>query len=338
MVLAVDGITKMGPWVDAHVHLQAATWFKTAMFPRRTKLNRRRQTVAPASPRESSQSPNDPRFAPSVMEQAALLVQEMDAAGIDIGIVQAIDWDYTGEKINGTHWDHLLELKAVQEAFPGRFLLFCGIDPRRGKEGLALLERAVKELGVVGVGEFMPHWGFRPDDRALCYDLYAKCSELNLPLATNCSIIGSSHVSYYCDPIYFEQVAYDFPDMNICLTSMGIPHWVETAIGLATVKHNIYVDFADWQAPLWSDPIGHFLTIVRRLMDSGARRKAIFGSDWPVYAQTWTEQRWVQVLTERPKEYNIHFTDEELNLIFSENVQDFLDLNLPHDVGRRTFA
>lgn len=319
-----------GPRIDSHVHLFASSWFTSPVFERLAKTRRRRNAAATISPMFTSPEHQSAAVravtAPTAEAQARQLVVEMDAAGIDIACVMAMDFDMSGGKLALPHWEQLVQLADLQKVFPDRFLLFCGIDPRRGKEGVALFERAVKELRCVGL-KLLPHWGFYPNDREVCYPLYEKCVEFGVPVTSNCSALPSSHVSRYCHPLLFEEVARDFPEMNICLAHCGAPYWHEYALGLAQAKHNVYVDVGDWQG---TDDysIRRYLQLIRRAMDTTARHKIMFASDWPVFRGTYDEKGWVQLVSTRAPEFGFTFTDEELRLLFTENAQDFLDLDL----------
>jgi len=328
-------IKKTGPWVDNHLHLFVGSWFRGNVFEARTKTKRRRQLAKPLPTYYDADRQNPAlrqgalRLAASqsLEEKAELLVAEMDAAGLDKAILMAMDWDMTGEKLAVSHWDQLVQLAAVRDKHPGRFLIFCGMDLRRGKEGLPLFERAVKELGCVGL-KLLPHWGFYPNDKEMCYPYYERCVEWNIPVTSNCSSLGSSHVAIkYCHPALWEDVAYDFSEMNICLAHSGIPYHYEYALSLAISKHNIYMDVGDWQAK-YPHEIGDYFRLVRRAMDSPARRKIMFASDWPVFRGLFDEKSWVELLTKEAGKYGFAFSEEELNLFFSENVQDYLDLDL----------
>lgn len=331
---------RRGPRVDAHVHLSPPAWFRANIFEQARRTRRRRSTPKPLRsglpPRDYedvARGPEPRAYPPTLEGQTRRLLDEMDAAGIDTAVLFAMDFDYTGEKLHVQHWEQLVQLAQVRDAHPGRFVLFAAIDPRRGKAGLELLRRAATELKVSGMGEFAPHFfGFAPNDRERCYPIYELCSELDLPIAPNCSII-SSHNSEFCNPIYFESVANDFPQLNISLTSAGFPHWTEDAIALAQAKPNVYLDIGDWQLPVVSDPVDHVLRYVRRALDTEARRKILFGSDFPVFNRRVSMKRWADMFTVDAKARGIRFTDEELHLFFSDNVQEFLDMDLPMPVG-----
>ena len=279
---------------------------------------------------------NGPRrtYGPTLDEQTDRLLAEMDDAGIDTAILYAMDYDYTGEKLRVPHYEQLIRLAQVRDRHQGRFVLFAAIDPRRGPAGVEMLRRAHAELKIAGMGEFAPHFfGFAPNDRERCYPIYEACAELGLPIAPNCSIIASS-VSRWCDPLYFEDVVHDFPQVNLCLTSAGFPHWSESAIALAQSKPNIYLDIGDWEARATSDPVDSVLRFVRRALDTDARRKILFGSDYPVYNRIVSERTWVEVFTVEARRRGAAFNDDELHLLFSENAQDYLNMDLPPPAGR----
>lgn len=333
---------KQGPWIDAHVHLTSTEWFSGPIFPAQRKTNRRRQ--APRKPladaefkgaaRRASEN-RESRYGPGIFDRAQRIIDQMDDADIDIAILYAMDYDYTGKITRVDYWDQLVQLKACVDRHPGRFLLCAAVDPRRGKEGIEMLKRSVHELGVVGMGEFAPHFfGFAPNDREFCYPIYETCSDLGIPIGPNCSIIGNSHNSRWCHPLYFEDVAQDFPNLNIALTSGGAPHWIEEAIGLCCAKNNIFMDIGDWQSDKNHRPEETAVLRVKRIMEGPARHSLMFGSDYPVYTREYTEKAWVDLFAERAGEFGVTFTDEELHQFFSDNAQEFLDIDLGFPPGR----
>jgi hypothetical protein len=320
---------------DAHVHVMSPTWFVRGnpVFPRAEKTNRRRQLSQPRP--NMARTPRDQAhidFARAIGrcrsadEQARLLLQDMDSAGLDKACLMVMDFDMTNTKVAVPHEKQLEELAAIRDKYPDRFVTFCGMDLRRGEDGIPIFERVVKDLGYAGL-KLLPHWGFYPNDRKLAYPYYEVCTALNVPVTANCSAIGDSHIAAkYCHPINWEEVAYDFPQMNICLAHGGVPYHYEYALTYATMKHNIYMDIGDWQS-FDSYQIGLILRIVRRAMDSAARYKIMFASDWPVFRAQYDEKEWVELFTRDAHKYGISFTDEELELLFWQNLQDYMDVN-----------
>jgi len=320
---------------DAHAHISSPTWFvrDNPVFPRKEKTNRRRPLSRPQpgmarAPRDQAHIDYARRVGRvrSAEEQAQLLLADMNAAGLDKACLMVMDFDMHGKKVNLPHEQQLVEMAKMRDSHPGRFVLFCGMDLRRGQAGLPILEKAIKEMGYAGL-KLVPHWGFYPNDKELAYPYYEVCSSLNVPVTANCSAIGDSHVAAkYCHPMNWEEVAFDFPQMNICLAHGGVPYHYEYALAMATLKQNVYMDIGDWQSfdPYQTELI---LKIVRRAMNSAARYKIMFASDWPVFRAQFDEKEWVEVFTKDAHKFGITFTDEELDLFFWQNVQDYLDVN-----------
>ena len=88
---------------------------------------------------------------PSMQATCDELLQDMDEAGIDKSIIVGIDMGaspYLGEGEISVKEQNRLIAEHVK-AHPDRLLGVAGIDPRRGEEGIDLLEQCVKEWGMV---------------------------------------------------------------------------------------------------------------------------------------------------------------------------------------------
>jgi predicted TIM-barrel fold metal-dependent hydrolase len=224
----------------------------------------------------------------------------------------------------------LEDIAEVVARYPGRFLVFAGVDPSRGKDGVKLFERAVTEYGCVGLGEWVTQqWEVFPNDRELCYPYFEKCVELGVPHSNNCE--GRFE---HCAPGVFAQIAEDFPDLNIALGGAGRPRpnevrdgtarwdFPDEALQLAARYPNIYIDLDDWQRSD-ADGITYYLTHLRRALTGDARHRVLFGSDHPVLYIMYSEREWIDVVL-GSEDYGVSFTDEEMGLFFSANALDYL--------------
>jgi predicted TIM-barrel fold metal-dependent hydrolase len=88
------------------------------------------------------------------------------------------------------------------------------------------------------------------------------------------------------DPMLLDDVAADFPDLTIVMAHPGVP-WSDAAISVATHKANVFIDLSGW-LPKYFPP-----ALVRQL-GTLLRRKALFGSDYPVL----TPDRWMSSFAE----------------------------------------
>ena len=121
-------------------------------------------------------------------------------------------------------------------------------------------------------GKNAPYQFFYPNE-PLLYPLYACAQELQIPVLfhTGSSIFHGTRLKYG-DPLYFDDVAIDFPQMNIVLVHGGRGFWYDRALFLARLHPNIYVEIAG----LPPQNLMKYFPEIDKITD-----KVIFGSDWP---------------------------------------------------------
>lgn len=128
----------------------------------------------------------------------------------------------------------------LQNKYPEKLYGFAGTNLTSPlAEVLEGIEYAVKVLGLRGVTvepgtNAVPMY---PDDRRL-YPIYAKCADLKVPLLLMSGPWAGPDLSY-TDPIYFEHVATDFPELPIVL-GHGCYPFVTQVIGLIYKRANVY--------------------------------------------------------------------------------------------------
>lgn len=350
-VAAPGGLLKKkvrGKTINVHAHLPDSGWLKKPPLRYNPKDITADAIIAYTRKRGIDLSPEDAELAlerairyneaSTLEEHAKVFLAEMDEAGIDMTVLMMIDHAFQpgdfGRQYKVPYEKVLEDVAALRERYPGRFITFAGVDPSRGREGVKLLEKAIKEYGCAGMGEWVTQqWKVFPNDRELCYPYYEKCVELGVPFLNNCE--GRFE---HCAPGVFEQVAKDFPQLKICLGGAGRPRpdeerrgiaqttFPDQALDLAERYENIYIDMDDWQRRD-EGGISKYLKYVRRALDGDARTRVMFGSDYPVFVMLYSEKEWVEVTADRTEEYGVAFSDEELELYFSKNALGYLGLD-----------
>jgi predicted TIM-barrel fold metal-dependent hydrolase len=58
---------------------------------------------------------------------------------------------------------------------------------------------------------------------------------------------------YYSNPMLLDDVAADFPELNIIMAHPGWP-WQDEQLAIATHKENVYVDLSGW-SPRYFQPL-----------------------------------------------------------------------------------
>lgn len=168
------------------------------------------------------------------------LVKRMDESGIDITVINVVDninFGFDNERIiriNGYC------AKAAAK-HPGRIIALASIDPRRS-EAPALFRKCIEEFDMKGL-KWHPDHGYYPNSEE-SYAVLEVANEFGVPLLTHCSPLPASRAKY-AHPIHLDDIALDFPNINIIAAHMGNMWWRDWA-ALAQYKKNIYGDLAMW--------------------------------------------------------------------------------------------
>ncbi len=249
------------------------------------------------------------------------LVQRMDKNGIDITIVNVIDnidFGFDNERvmrING----YCAKLSAKH---PARIIALAGIDPRR-PVAPALFRRCITELDMKGL-KWHPDDGYYPNSKE-SYAVLEVAAELGVPLLTHTGPLPTSRAKY-SQPIHLDDVAVDFPNLNIIAAHMGDIGWREWA-SLVKYKRNIYGDLAMWQLVAESNPL-LFRRYLREILDIVGPGQVLFGSDGPGYEPHVSNRRWVEIITSLTSESTdgTKFRQEEVEAILGGNARRIFKL------------
>ncbi len=179
--------------------------------------------------------------------------------------------------------------------FPQQFVAFASVDPLKGERAIAEVERAITELGMVGV-KFHPNLqAFAPSDPRY-FPLFAKITELGVPVLfhTGTSGLGAGMPGgggvklEYSRPIHLDSLAAEFPDLTIIGAHPSWP-WEQEMIAILQHKPNVYNDLSGWLPK----------RIPPALLEEAATRlnhKFLFGSDYPFI----TPARWLAGFAQLP--------------------------------------
>jgi uncharacterized protein len=176
----------------------------------------------------------------------------------------------------------------IVKKYPDRFMGFASVDPHKGKAAVLEMERSVKELGLRGLKLHPISQAFFPNDIRF-YPLWEKCAELGVPVlfhsgqtAVGAGLPGGGGLKIkYAQPLHMDDVAADFPELNIIMAHPGVP-WQEEQLSIALHKPNVYIDLSGWSPK-------YFRPILVQYANSLLQNKVLFGSDFPAL----TPQRWL---------------------------------------------
>ena len=206
------------------------------------------------------------------------------------------------------------EVLAAAEANPDVLIPFGSVDPHKGKLGV----REARELIERGVRGFKFHpniQAFWPNDRSW-YPLYEVIAEAGLialfhsgTTGIGAGMPGGGGVRLkYSNPMAVDDVAADFPELDIILAHPSFP-WQEEALAIAVHKPNVYIDLSGWSPK-------YFPEILVQYINTRLKDKMLFGSDYPLI----TPDRWLRDFE------TIGIRDEVRPLVLKENAARLLGL------------
>ncbi|MBC7502904.1 MAG: amidohydrolase [Herminiimonas sp.] len=244
------------------------------------------------------------------------LVAEMNRAGIDKTVLLIVDFGFAYPEEFG-NLEHIYEMhREIIVRHPGRFIVFAGIDPRRGTSGEELVEKALRDWDFRGL-KIYPPCGYSPDSKEL-YPYYALCEKYKVPVLSHIGPTSPTLSFKFTRPGDIEDAAFRFPNVNFILGHAGVV-WRDEAAMLALYRPNVYLDLSGFQ-PEWRR--GDLDQILAGHKRAGLLRKLLFGTDWPIHRILGGQKQWADAFRDCAKRGII--TEEELGWIFYDNAAQVL--------------
>ncbi len=153
-----------------------------------------------------------------------------------------------------------------------RLIPFCDVNPYLFTDLGDELRRKVEDEGFRGVKLYPTYQHYYLND-ARMYPLYQAAQDLGVPVLihTGSSVFKGSRLKYG-DPLHLDDVAVDFPRLNLVMAHSGRGFWYDRAFFLSKLHSNVYMEVSGL-------PPSKLLTYFPELARN--TDKVIFGSDWP---------------------------------------------------------
>jgi predicted TIM-barrel fold metal-dependent hydrolase len=227
--------------IDSHAHVSRKDWSSPKFLE---------EVIEPAMRASGAPIP------PTVYEGTDIpaLMDTYRAAGVDRVLLYAVapreprayGRDPKTREISGAHVsnDYIAD---VCRQYPDLTLPVASVNPRyEGATVLGEMERAVRELGARAIKLYPTYNHYRPDDRELCWPVYEKALELNVPVIVHqswTSLVDAPMKYQY--PAQLDDVARDFRELVLICAHFGVP-WIEEAMCLVGKHDNVFVDVSYW--------------------------------------------------------------------------------------------
>lgn len=243
------------------------------------------------------------------------LLSHMAAAGIDKSVLLIADFGVAmGEPELSVAEMHQLHHMVLRQ-HPDKFIVFGGVDPRRGRDGYDVFETAVKHYGFKGL-KLYPPCGFELDDPRL-YPLYELCSHYKIPVLSHTGPSFSSLRTERQYPDTALKVSSEFPDVDFILGHGGAVAW-RSNISVARQRKNVYLEISTFQNTVRTP---EELEERFRLFFEYIPEQILFGSDWPMFMMGSSLKSITQIVHELKS-----ITDEQKQQLFYLNAKRLLKL------------
>lgn len=195
-----------------------------------------------------------------------LLMQEMDAAGVDKGVVVGRLTGVMGSVPNA-------DVQKIVADHPQRFIGAASIDPTNRRGAFETIAAAVAAgFRVVNIEPGAYPIPMYADDRRL-YPIYAHCEDLKVPVILMVGGTAGPDLSY-SDPIRTDRVLADFPRLDVVVSHGGWP-WVTEILHLAFRRPNLWLspDMYFSRMPGWEEYV--------KAADSFLSDRMLYASSFP---------------------------------------------------------
>lgn len=247
-------------------------------------------------------------------ENGDVFIRQMDEAGIDKAVLLIADFGYAlGEAELSIEDIHLLH-RQVRDLYPDKFIVFGGVDPRRGRRGIDLFEKAVRDWKFGGL-KLYPPCGFELDDPQLM-PLYEICNAYHVPVLSH---TGPSLATMRTERRYPETVltiSAAFPGVQFILGHGGARDW-ETSVDVARQRPNVALEISAFQA--YAGP--EALKVRFRHFFDQVPDQVLFGSDWPMFIMGTSQVQLVELI----RDLGV-LTEAENDKLYYQNAQRILNL------------
>jgi predicted TIM-barrel fold metal-dependent hydrolase len=165
------------------------------------------------------------------------------------------------------------EVAVVAKAYPGRIFGTCNVDPNLRMDAVRMVEIAVKEYDFRAARLFGASTNVPPNDK-LCFPIYTKCIELNIPIVVNIGFPGPLRFATNQRTLALDDVCVTIPELMVVATHNGHPWHLETVALLQ--KHANFRLMTSGFVPKYV-PQEIIYTLNTR-----AQHKVMFSADYPI--------------------------------------------------------
>jgi predicted TIM-barrel fold metal-dependent hydrolase len=105
-----------------------------------------------------------------------------------------------------------------------------------------------------------------------------KAIELDIPVSMNAGMPGPRRPGWVQNPLFYDEIAYHFPELRLIMTHCGQP-WTEEAISVIVHWDNVFMATTSVAPRYWPEEFVRFI-------NTRGREKMLFGTEYPTIPGT----------------------------------------------------
>jgi uncharacterized protein len=196
------------------------------------------------------------------------LLQQLEAASIGACVVSIMQED------------HAAWVGKAHSRYPRKVLPAMIVNPLLGMPELRRVMQYHGEFGVRCLRMPPFRYSLPPTDRVY-WPFYAKAIELDIAVSMNAGMPGPRRPGWVQNPMYYDEVAFHFPELRLIMTHCGQP-WIEEAISTIAHSDNVYMSCCAVAPKYWPASFVQFI-------NTRGKDKMMFGTEYPTIA--WDRSR-----------------------------------------------
>jgi predicted TIM-barrel fold metal-dependent hydrolase len=193
---------------------------------------------------------------------------------VDVSIVLAFKSRYLGANVpNELVADYVRQ-------HPQRLIGFAGVDPTHAGEAISEIRRSREELGLRGITVSPAAQDFHPSD-SRSMQVFAESARLRMPVLVDQGLhFTTGGKMEYARPYLLDEVAREFPDLNLVVAHLGHP-WIDECVALLGKHEQVYADISGLLGRPWQA-----YNALLKAYEQGVMDKLLFGSGFPYMSAT----------------------------------------------------
>ncbi|MEE9254007.1 MAG: amidohydrolase family protein [Pseudomonadales bacterium] len=194
------------------------------------------------------------------IDSAEQLLEALDGANIGACVVSIMQPDHA-EWVGSAH-----------ARYPKKILPAMIVNPLNGMDEVRRVVEYHETYGVRCLRIPPFRYTLPPTDRVY-WPFYVKAIELDMAVSMNAGMPGPRRPGWVQNPIYYDEVAFHFPELRLIMTHCGQP-WIDEAISTLGHWENVYMSCTSVAPRYWPENLVQFI-------NTRGREKMMFGTEFP---------------------------------------------------------